>query len=286
MKKLITIGIPTHKRPNLLKRSLRLLTQKKSNIVIIVSVDGIDKSYNDYKILEKKFKKSKNIKFIYHKKNMGSLNNFYFLRDICKTKYFMWLADDDIINLETIDKLYNLLSKNRKACTAVPYWELHNGKNKKLIKPCYYESNSIIVRVINYLYNNDDAFFYGLHKTTFLKNCTFKSYFWPNRSVLSNWCYVFQMDLILQGKIIFLNNKNYRWINHDYGIKYYNKGSKNIIFKLFGYVIRKINIYLYYLIKLIKWKQINIFLIVFFLFPFFLIRDLTFREPAYHKVQF
>jgi glycosyltransferase involved in cell wall biosynthesis len=286
MKKLITIGIPTYKRPNLIKRCLENLIKKKNSFLIIVSVDGVDETYKSYKKLEKNFKRFKNIKFIFHKKNIGSLKNFYFLRDACKTKYFMWLADDDVIKIETINKLYELLSKNKHACTAVPYWELHNGKKKKLIEPFFFDSNSTTLRVIKYLYENDDAFFYGLHKIKYLKNCKFQSYFWPNTNVLSNWCYVFQMDLILQGKILFLNNKKYRWINNDYGIKYYDKGSKNIFFKSFAYLLRKINIYLYYMVKFIKWKKINIFLIVLIIFPLFLIRDLTVREPAYQKVQF
>lgn len=250
-----------------------------------IAVDGIDDTFPKYKLLEKQYKKFKFIKFIYHKKNIGSLKNFFYLRKKCSTKYFMWLADDDILSPETINQLYLKLSKDKKACTAVPYWELHKYKKKKLIKPTYFDSSNIIFRLLKYLYNNDDAFFYGLHKAKYLKNCSFSGYFWPNKNIISNWCYVFQMDLIIQGKILFLDNKKYKWVNNDYGIKYYNKGSSEFFFKRFSYVMRKINIYYEYLSKLLKWKKYSLFLLLCLIFPIFLFRDLILREPAYHKVK-
>ena len=283
----ITVGIPTHKRPKLLFRSLNsLLKDHHSNVKIVVSIDGIDETHNDYLEIEKKFSNSF-IEFIYHKENIGSLNNFLFLRDHCKTKYFMWLADDDEISCTTIINLYSLLKTKISACTAVPYWELLNEKNeKKLIKPSFFGQESLFKRVISYCYNSDDAFFYGLHRTEILKKCSFKGYWWPNKISLSNWCYVFQMDLILRGKIIFLDDKKLKWINHDYGKKFYPRSSGGKFFKYYAYLSRRINVYYLYLEKLVKAKEFTIFIIMFFISFFLLIRDLLFREPAFHKVQF
>ena len=283
----ITVGIPTHKRPRLLLRSLNgLLENHHSNVKIVVSIDGIDETHNDYLEIEKKFSNSF-IEFIYQKENIGSLNNFLFLRDHCKTEYFMWLADDDEISCTTIINLYSLLDTKISACTAVPYWELLNEKNeKKLIKPSFFGQESLFKRVISYCYNSDDAFFYGLHRTEILKKCSFKGYWWPNKISLSNWCYVFQMDLILRGKIIFLDDKKFKWINHDYGKKFYPRSSSDKFFKYFAYLSRRINVYYLYLEKLLKAKKFTIFTIMFFISFFLLIRDLLFREPAFHKVQF
>ena len=283
----ITVGIPTHKRPRLLLRSLNsLLNDHYSNVKIVVSIDGIDETHNDYLEIEKKFSNSF-IEFIYHKENIGSLNNFLFLRDHCKTEYFMWLADDDEISCTTIINLYSLLDTKISACTAVPYWELLNEKNeKKLIKPSFFMQKSLFKRVISYCYNSDDAFFYGLHRTEILKKCSFKGYWWPNKISLSNWCYVFQMDLILRGKIIFLDDKKLKWINHDYGKKFYPRSSSDKFFKYYAYLSRRINVYYLYLEKLLKAKEFIIFTIMIFISFFLLIRDLLFREPAFHKVQF
>ena len=155
-----------------------------------------------------------------------------------------------------------------------------------MIKPSFFGQESLFKRVISYCYNSDDAFFYGLHRTEILKKCSFKGYWWPNKISLSNWCYVFQMDLILRGKIIFLNDKKFKWINHDYGKKFYPRSSTDKFFKYYAYLSRRINVYYLYLEKLLKAKKFTIFTIVFFMSFFLLIRDLLFREPAFHKVQF
>ena len=66
MKVNITIGIPTHKRPKLLKRALNsLISNENINVKIIISVDGIDNTFEEYKLIEKSVFNKKNISFIY-----------------------------------------------------------------------------------------------------------------------------------------------------------------------------------------------------------------------------
>ena len=283
----ITVGIPTCKRPKLLLRAINSLENfEKFGIKIIVSVDGIDEEYNEYKKIEEKVS-SRNINFYYHKKNIGSLNNFLFLRDSCSTEYFMWLADDDETSLLTIEKLYAILSENKKGVTAVPYWLLYNENlEKKLLRPSFFDSDSVLKRVLFYCYDSDDAFFYGLHKLSFLKKCSFNGYWWPNKMSLSNWCYVFQMDLILNGKILFLDDKNCKWKNHDYGEKFYPRSSTDKYFKYFAYLVRRLNVYYLYLKKIFAYKKYFIFIIITLIVPFLLLRDCLFKEPVFHKVQF
>ena len=283
----ITVGIPTCKRPKLLLRAINSLENfEKFGIKIIVSVDGIDEEYNEYKKIEEKVS-SRNINFYYHKKNIGSLNNFLFLRDSCSTEYFMWLADDDETSLLTIEKLYAILSENKKGVTAVPYWLLYNENlEKKLLRPSFFDSDSVLKRVLFYCYDSDDAFFYGLHKLSFLKKCSFNGYWWPNKMSLSNWCYVFQMDLILNGKILFLDDKNCKWKNHDYGEKFYPRSSTDKYFKYFAYLVRRLNVYYLYLKKIFANKKYFIFIIITLIVPFLLLRDCLFKEPVFHRVQF
>ena len=286
----ITIGIPTFKRPDLLKRALDSFIHEsiKDNIDIkvIVSVDGIDEKYNEYKDLEKSFQGFSFLKFIFHKENIGSLKNFYFLINECKTEYFMWLADDDEINYSTVKAMYEKLSIS-DAITIVPYWELVNSLgSKKTIKPTFFESQSLLKRIINYLNDSDDAFFYGLHKTKFIKKCEFSNYWWPNKKILSNWCYVFQFDIIMQGKVIFLNDEKYKWINHDYGEKFYPRATTKKIFKYFAYFIRRINIFYFYLSKIVKWKKYKLIIILIPFFLIFFIRDTFFNRPIYNRIKF
>ena len=50
MKPIITVGIPSCKRPELLKRALNsLISEKLNNLFIIVSIDGKDEYFDEYK---------------------------------------------------------------------------------------------------------------------------------------------------------------------------------------------------------------------------------------------
>ncbi len=286
----ITVGIPTYKRPDLLKRALDSFVHNcirdELKINVLVSVDGFDEKHGDYKKLEKEFEDLKFITFIFHEKNIGSLKNFFFLRDNCNTEYFMWLADDDEISFLTIKEMYNKLSNNN-AISIVPYWELNNSSGiKKIIKPKIFDDKYLLKRIVKYLYDSDDAFFYGLHKAKYLKKCKFENFWWPNKGILSNWCYVFQFDLILQGKVILLENKDCKWVNHDYGNKYYPRASNKKIYSYFSFFIRKINMYCSYFFKIIQWKKYNLILFLIPIFLIFLIRDTFSVRPIYKRIKF
>lgn len=286
----LTVGIPTFKRPDLLKRALYTLSisnnENFKKLNIIVSVDGIDENYESYKLIEKNYSEYSNIIFIYQKTNIGSLNNFFYLRDICSTKYFMWLSDDDEINIDTIIDLLKKL-KMSDAISIVPTWELVNKDNNRIkIVPTYFNNKSVFIRVLKYLNDADDVFFYGIHKTANLKKCKFDNYWWPNKNSLSNWCYVFQFDLILQGKIIYSQNNMLCWINHDYGDKFYLQSTKHPIYRHLAYFIRRLNIYYLYLIKILYWKKFSIFFPVLIISFIFLLRDLIFKPPIYKRIKF
>ena len=287
----ITIGIPTFKRPDLLKRALDSFIhdsiKDKLEIKVIVSIDGIDEKYQEYKDLEKNFKSFNFLKFIFQTENLGGFKNFLFLRDECQTEYFMWLADDDEISYSTIKAMYEKLSIT-DAITIVPFWELINSPgSKKIIKPKIFESRSLLKRIFDYLYDSDDAFFYGLHKAKFIKKCEFNNYWWPNKKILSNWCYVFQFDIIMQGKVIFLNDEKYKWTNNDYGEKFYPTiRTKKSILKYIAFIIRRINIFYFYLSKIIKWKKYKLIVILIPLLLIFFIRDTFFNRPIYSRIKF
>jgi GT2 family glycosyltransferase len=161
----ITVGLPSYKRPFFLEKALNFLTKETNNLVIKVSIDGKDETYQNYKKVEKKFINFKNIEFIYQETNLGSLKNFFYLRDIAKTDFFMWLADDDLIDYETIKNLQIILKRDKSAVTAVPYWrKFKNEKESNLIRPNFFPEKHVIQRVLKYMLNSDDAFFYGLHR--------------------------------------------------------------------------------------------------------------------------
>lgn len=285
---LVTVGVPSYKRPDLLEDALNnLKDQTYKKIKIIVGINGDKNDTEKYKIIRDNFKDDLNIEFHFHNKNIGSINNFLYLLNICNSKYFMWLADDDRISPNLIESSLSILDKNYDAVTVMPLWELVLSENKKKkIIPSYFDQKSALKRIINYCDVTDDAFFYGLHKTSNLKKCSFSKFWKPNSELISNWAYVFLFDLVLQGKILFNPDSDAKWIDNDFSIKFYKKENGNKHKIRLQKTIKKINIKYFYIEKIIKWKKYHYLTIMLPLLIFFLLRDLILGEKVYKKINF
>ena len=283
----ITVGIPTYRRPFLLDRALKsVLKQTYKKIFINVSVDYYEKNDQDYKIIRDKYLKFKKNKFYFQKKNIGSLENFFFLSNSCKTEYFMWLADDDEMTSSLIENLKKKIISSKNIVCVCPYWYLKKKNKEKDITPATFETNNLFSRVFNYLKFSDDVFFYGLHKSRIIKEATYSGYWWPNKNNLANWAYVLQFDILLKGKICLVDDVNAKWINHDYGTKFYVRSIGKSFFRYFAYIVRRINIYYYYMKKSLMQKKFHIFFLLLIISPLFFIRDIIFGEPIYKIVDF
>ena len=121
-----------------------------------------------------------------------------------------------------------------------------------------------------------------MHKSKILKEATFEGYWWPNKKNLANWAYVLQFDILLKGKICLVEDENAKWINHDYGEKYYVRSIGKSLFKYLAYIMRRINVYFYYIKKCFLNKNIFLsFLIIFASLLFFL--EILFLESQSTK---
>ena len=284
---LVTVGVPSYKRPDLLKDALNSLKdQTYKQIKILVGINGDKNDTEKYKTIRDNFKDDLNIEFHFHNKNIGSINNFLYLLNICNSKYFMWLADDDRISPNLIESSLNILDKNYDTVTVMPLWELVHSENKKKIIPSFFDQKSALKRIINYCDVTDDAFFYGLHRTSNLKKCSFSKFWKPNSDLISEWAYVFLFDLVLQGKILFNPDSDAKWIDNDFGIKFYKKENGNKYKIRLQNIIKKINIKYLYIEKLIKWKKYHYLTIMLPLLIFFFLRDLILGEKIYKKIKF
>ena len=284
---LVTVGVPSYKRPDLLKDALNSLKdQTYKQIKILVGINGDKNDTEKYKTIRDNFKDDLNIEFHFHNKNIGSVNNFLYLLNICNSKYFMWLADDDRISPNLIESSLNILDKNYDTVTVMPLWELVHSENKKKIIPSFFDQKSALKRIINYCDVTDDAFFYGLHRTSNLKKCSFSKFWKPNSDLISEWAYVFLFDLVLQGKILFNPDSDAKWIDNDFGIKFYKKENGNKYKIRLQSIIKKINIKYLYIEKLIKWKKYHYLTIMLPLLIFFFLRDLILGEKIYKKIKF
>ncbi len=287
----IMIGIPSFKRSQLLAKALENLNkQTYKNFKVLVSVNGNDKDIKSYQDLEKKNTYEFHLQFYYHNKEIDTLNNFFFLLKECKCEYFMWLADDDTISPNCLEKLSLLLDRDKNAVTAVPYWELVEMDKKKLIKPSNFQQNNALFRIISFCNKTDDVFFYGLHRTANLKNCSFKTFWTPNKNLISRWAYVYIFDLVIQGKIIFDPMSNAKWVNNQNHQKHYKKehiikrrSFNSIKFKIKNF-IKSININYIYLEKIFKWGKFYYIPVVLPILLYFLLRDMIFGEKIFKEI--
>ena len=268
----VTIGIPTFSRPNLIRRALAsVASQTYRNFVLVVSDNaGFDNS--TLEAIKEYSHLLPEVFLISQERNIGALNNFKFVLSVSNTEYFMWLSDDDEISPNYLQELVQILDSDLSTVTAMGRWKnMINPKEgffRKQVRP---DMKNIILRLFYFVvFADDDSAFYGVHRIDKLRQCRFKGYFPPNRSIISNFCYLIIFDLLLFGTIRFSNNAT--WICHNYTSKFYkNALSKGIKYKL-RTLLRRINVYFLYIFKATRFN--------FFLLPFILSASLIgfFRE--------
>lgn len=257
MEPLVSVGIPTYKRPKLFERALKsVLIQDYQNVEILVSNnDSCDREVFD--ILINYHNTSKNIKYYHQNNNLGSLENLFFLLKVANGHYFMWLADDDEIEGDKyISELVSILNYNPFAVTAYARWKVMNSNNSSVyLKGKSYKSKSWIIRSLSFFWFSDDDFFYGLHRLNSLREAKMLVYFWPNEHNISNWAYVYLFDQILRGSIIQSESESIAWVNHDYTEKNYVQPFFGFKFKYtLVHVFKRINVYYLYLHKILIYK--------------------------------
>ena len=109
---LVSIGIPTYNRINLLDEAIKCaVNQTYKNLEIIISdnnspgkeVENLVKSYMD---------KDKRIIFKKHPINIAINENFKYVLSKAKGDYFLFAADDDVRSLDFIEKNLEFLEAN------------------------------------------------------------------------------------------------------------------------------------------------------------------------------
>lgn len=105
---LVSVGVPTYNRPRTLRRTLdSLVNQTYENLEIIVS----DNCSTDSDVLNviNEFQDDPRIMFVVHPVNGGLSFNFNFLSAKATGEYFMWLADDDWLDINYIESCVRFL---------------------------------------------------------------------------------------------------------------------------------------------------------------------------------
>lgn len=248
----VTIGIPTYKRPDCLARALACVArQTYPNVRVLVSDNATPGSEVD-PVIQQFAHAIPGLQLFKQPINIGQCPNFFFLLNQARTKYFMWLADDDEISDNYVQRLVELLEADPNISTASGNWYwLTSPHTGRLMPARSYASPSVVLRLLRYVWRADDAFFYGLHRTEFLNRARFSGYAWPNRDSVMNWAYVYLLDMVLRGKVLVHPDTSVRFINHDYTVKSYTASEARLAGML-KHAIRRINVHVLYLGKIVR----------------------------------
>jgi len=113
--KILSICIPTYNRSKLLAQALEELMPQivnlKDQVELIIS-DNCSTD-NTYEVIES-FKKKFSFKYHRNNKNLGGIKNIQVITDKLAKSEFVWiLGDDDIININGIEKVLSVIEKYR-----------------------------------------------------------------------------------------------------------------------------------------------------------------------------
>jgi glycosyltransferase involved in cell wall biosynthesis len=115
LKPLVSVGIPCYNRPEGLRRTLECITnQSYGNLEIIVS-DNFSENPRVEEVGREFENNDSRIVYYRQGENIGAYNNFSFVLDKAKGRYFMWASDDDLWDLNFVSSCLTMLINNSSA---------------------------------------------------------------------------------------------------------------------------------------------------------------------------
>ncbi len=189
----VSIGFPIYNAEKFIhKRIENLLSQTFTDFELIISDNR--STDNSVKICKEFMKKDPRIKLHIQNNNIGQLKNFNFVLEQALGEYFIWVAADDLLLPEFLEKNFNILETKKDVVTSVSKLRMFGGFTDSLKKN---ENDSILKKIekkIKTKFSYMDCFpisgkykdrvcdffktcrhsqvFYGLHRTDAIKKCT------------------------------------------------------------------------------------------------------------------
>lgn len=159
---MVSVGVPTYNRPDLLRRALEIITnQTYSNLEIIVS-DNASTDLKVRQVVDEFASRDPRITYYRQENNVGVLANADFVLRESQGEYFAWFSDDDWRSPEFIEILIEELENNREVNFAFcDYHEVYADGSRaegypsshlEVFKP--FGSQSRLIRTISYYWQD------------------------------------------------------------------------------------------------------------------------------------
>lgn len=191
---LVSVCIPTYNRSSKLERAIKSVQNSDyHNLEIIISDNA--SSDDTQSVSVRLTNGDKRIRYFRQAGNIGPVGNFEFSRARAKGKYFMWLADDDYLDLNYISRCVEALEADSSLALAAGLGAYHrNDGSFAYMGNIVQEKSSLpLLRVVKYLWFVwDNSIFYGLYKREFINDCKFPSF------IAGDWAWV--ANVLLNGK--------------------------------------------------------------------------------------
>jgi glycosyltransferase involved in cell wall biosynthesis len=168
---LVSIGIPTYNRAMLLTRAIEsALNQNYENVEVIVSDNA---SSDDTESICRRYSENDSrLKYIRQSSNRGPAANFTEVLKSASGQYFMWLGDDDWIDLNYVSVcVRHMISNSTMALVygTTHYYrngqKTHDGNVFSLLHDKWWQ------RVLAYYAAvTDNGMFYGVMQTAYMRN--------------------------------------------------------------------------------------------------------------------
>ncbi|MEH6544553.1 MAG: glycosyltransferase family 2 protein [Porticoccaceae bacterium] len=167
---LVTVGIPTYNRADILRRSIdSVLRQDYAKIEVLIS-DNFSTD-NTQSVCQQFCEKDRRVRYLQQSSNIGASANFKDVLTRASGEYFMWLGDDDWIDSAYVSSCVSLLASDLDTAliSGTPQY-YREGKKISEGKMFNLEQRSWVARVVSY-YSQvaDNGTFYGIMRTAELQ---------------------------------------------------------------------------------------------------------------------
>lgn len=117
----LDIIIPTFNRKNHINRLVKLILKQIKKIKFKTNILVSDNNSQDNTFAALQKIKNRHFYLYKQKKNIGATKNFLYLLRKSKSTFVLTLGDDDLLNIKTLNKIFDSLNKkNNVACCVTP----------------------------------------------------------------------------------------------------------------------------------------------------------------------
>lgn len=203
-KGLLTIGIPAYNEAKYIQKTIESCINQAGCVVISDNASTDDTQ----KICEELAQKYSNLIYIRQEKNIGGTENFNFVLNQAKTKYFMWMGGHDTIDDGYSKHMMHML-ENTDSSGCYPVSRHIDREDVEIgIYDCWYadrlSSDYPLQRIYALIAHlHEVSFLFGIYRTEIAQK-------YPMKPMLGN-DHVFVCNMALEGKLIYSPRSIYNW---------------------------------------------------------------------------